>query len=140
MIEQPLNIPISDDQYKLTDDYTYRYKKDGAIYSITVPKGYVTDGASVPRLFWSLTGIHPDGLIRAPALIHDFIYDHRGRLPWGSQHDVELQQVIRHVWTRKEADKLFAVMMRDAGMSKIRRRLAYLAVRGFAMTWRFWND
>ena len=34
---------------------------------ILIPKGFVYDGASVPRLVWTLSGILPDGLIRAAA-------------------------------------------------------------------------
>lgn len=39
---------------------------------VTVPVGFVTDFASVPRTFWSL--FRPDGLYTYPAIVHDYLY------------------------------------------------------------------
>jgi Protein of unknown function (DUF1353) len=43
-----------------------------AFRSVTVPIGFVTDFASIPRAFWSL--LRPDGNYTYPAIIHDFLY------------------------------------------------------------------
>jgi hypothetical protein len=40
--------------------------------SVTVPLGFVTDFASIPRVFWSL--LRPDGEYTYPAIVHDFLY------------------------------------------------------------------
>jgi len=40
-----------------------------------IPKGFVFDGASVPRFFWSL--LHPTGILMIPSIIHDFGYKNR---------------------------------------------------------------
>ena len=39
---------------------------------VQVPVGFVTDFASIPRLFWSL--LRPDGLYAYAAIIHDYLY------------------------------------------------------------------
>jgi len=130
-LEQPPNRPVGERAYELVADWTYEWECGGIRRRITVPKGFVYDGASVPRIVWTLTGILPDGLIRAAALVHDWLYKHRGRLPPGSY-----QQLHRGAWvnrdraaSREEADRLFARIMREAGVGKARRRMAYVAVR-----------
>ncbi len=39
---------------------------------IVIPKGFIFDGASIPRLFWGI--LSPTGLLLIPGLIHDFGY------------------------------------------------------------------
>jgi Protein of unknown function (DUF1353) len=39
---------------------------------VTVPVGFVTDFASIPRAFWSI--LRPDGLYTYPAIVHDYLY------------------------------------------------------------------
>ena len=75
---QPVNIPVllgsGEEGYKLVETYSYSWTMpDRLRRAITIPKGFTYDGASVPRLVWTLSGITPDGLIRAAALVHDFI-------------------------------------------------------------------
>jgi hypothetical protein len=40
--------------------------------AVTVPAGFVTDFASIPRIFWSL--LPPDGQYTYPAIVHDYLY------------------------------------------------------------------
>lgn len=40
--------------------------------SVKVPAGFVTDLASIPRIFWSL--LPTDGQYTFPAIVHDFLY------------------------------------------------------------------
>lgn len=77
-----------------------------------VPKGFMSDGASVPRIFWGL--VFPADDLRAlrAAFAHDYIYRHH---PAG--------------WTRAEADRLFYdIMVRD-GVPVFKAWIAYQAVR-----------
>lgn len=70
MIERP--------QFEFIDDYRIRliadWHVDFCIVQIVVPKGFETDGASVPRLFWNI--ITPFGPIRYEAILHDFGYQY----------------------------------------------------------------
>jgi len=98
--------------------------------------GFLFDGASVPRLLWTCTGITPAGLISAAALIHDALYRRRGQLPYGWLYErpAGVQgwcavDVRKARYTRKTADKLFARIMREAGVARAQRRRAYWGVR-----------
>lgn len=67
---------------------------------ITVPKGFVTDGASIPQFGWSIIGVSPfSSSVIYPAVIHDWLY-------------------ATHQTTRREADKVFLRAMRSQGYLK----------------------
>jgi hypothetical protein len=46
--------------------------KPGLPQQVIAPKGFVTDLASIPRIFWSL--LRPDGDYAYAAIIHDYLY------------------------------------------------------------------
>ena len=61
--------------WELTEDWKYRLPTSctgGKGVKIVIPKGFVFDGASVPRPLWAI--LHPSGLLLIPALVHDFAY------------------------------------------------------------------
>jgi hypothetical protein len=80
---------------------------------VEVPIGFVTDFASIPRLFWS--ALRPDGEYTYPAIIHDYLY-----------------------WTqtrrREVADEIFKVVMEEFGIAAITRNSIYFAVRSFGQS------
>lgn len=80
--------------------------------TIHVPAGFEHDGASVPRVVWTLSGLVPDGLIRAAALAHDYVY--RGN--------------VRSL-TRRQADAMLHDLMVEAGISRWRAYVAWAGVR-----------
>lgn len=142
---QPLLIPIralgDDPLYRVVRAWRYEWEmEDGTELCLMIPKGFEVDGASVPRLLWTLTGITPDGLHRAAALAHDYIYRYSGHMPTGA-HVFHRQGKgwldTGHMWTREEADRLFARILRECGVSKTRRRIMYLGVR--LGGWRSWH-
>lgn len=48
---------------------------DDAIYGhMEVPQGFITDLASIPRVFRNLPFLDPAGLSRRPAVLHDYLY------------------------------------------------------------------
>lgn len=101
-------------KYMLLAPMGYTHPDNGA--TIWVPKGFVSDFASIPNSFrWILTGHNHT---RKPAVLHDWLY----RTGYG---------------TRKGADLLFLSGMREQGLDAVRRRLAYYAVR--VGGWRTWN-
>ncbi len=126
MIPQPDIRPIEDGKYRLAATYVLDYK--GVTFKIR--KGMIHDGASVPRLAWTISGLRPDGLLRAAALIHDALYQNLGELPEG-------WALPARSFTRKEADRAFYDIMRAAGLSRYRSWIAYRAVRiGGWVSWR----
>ncbi len=133
-LPQPDSRPIKGG-YRLHEGYDYDWLHEETRYLISVPEGFEYDGASVPRICWSISGILPDGLVRAGALIHDWLYAHGGMLPGKSffrlDHLRRWESVPSARWSRKAADRMFGRLLREAGVSRRRRRAAYLAVRAF---------
>ena len=66
--------------YKLLQDVNVRIS-DGRI--IKIPKGYVWDLASVPRLLWSL--VPPDSDAELAFLIHDYLYENNKILGYNQE-------------------------------------------------------
>lgn len=91
--------------------------RDASKYpAVTVPVGFVTDFASIPRAFWSL--LRPDGDYCYAAIIHDFLY-------W-DQH-VE----------REQADQIFRLVMREFNVGRVKTGTIYRAVRtGGGVAWK----
>lgn len=77
---------------------------------ITVKKGYKTDGASIPRAFYTIVGCPLMGLYVGSAIIHDALYD---------------SQLL----SKEESDALFLQMLADNGVSKLKQKLMYWAVK-----------
>ena len=86
--------------------------------TVTVPKGFVTDLASVHPLFRSL--IPQIGYWSHAAVVHDFLYH-------------EHREGIDDSWTRKEADLLFKEMVgvkaKEYGVPNRYGHFLYLGVR-----------
>lgn len=124
MIKQPLIIPIkeSGDIYRLYAEYTYT-PDEGAFdgFTLIIPEGFEYDGASIPKIFWSLLGMGKDGMHRAAALVHDWLYIHKGEIV---SSDGQLLP-----YTRKDADDLFFAMLKDASIVSWKAWVMYKAVR-----------
>jgi hypothetical protein len=100
----------SDGMWELSNDLVYQ----GKIDTFTIPKGFLTDFASVPRLFTWL--VPRSGQYTKCAVLHDWL--------------LETQAV-----SRCDADGLFRRTMREIGVAVLRRRVMWAAVRvagGFA--------
>lgn len=74
---------------------------------VEVPRGFVTDFASVPRAFWSL--FRADGDYAYAATLHDFLYWQQNR-------------------TKAEADSIFRYAMDDLKISDAKSYVLYKAV------------
>lgn len=86
------------------------YLSDDNSDVISVPAGFITDLATIPRIFWTL--LPPDGKYAKAAIIHNYLYDNALR-------------------TKKEADLIFLDGMTVLGVPKWKRTIMYYAVRLF---------
>jgi hypothetical protein len=121
--------------FALLDDAVYAWCHLARSYCLVVPEGFHHDFASVPRLLWGL--IAPIDLGMA-SIFHDWLYRNGGEvttLLW--EGDPACWTPHSDRWTREQADRLFARIMREQGVAKWRRRCAYLAVRFWGR--RFWK-
>lgn len=116
-ISNPAIRQVASYEYELIEDFVVRYHVDGHVYlEFTVPKGFVTDFATVPRLFWRL--IPKQGDYNRAAVLHDFLYTEK-------------------TCSRFLADALFRDVMHEIGVPMWRRVAMFWAVRMFGWTgWR----
>ncbi|HIE98682.1 MAG TPA: DUF1353 domain-containing protein, partial [Fuerstia sp.] len=45
----------------------------GVEFRVVVPAGFVSDGASIPRLFWAIIGPPIGSSHLLPAIVHDYL-------------------------------------------------------------------
>ena len=89
---------------------------------VTIPTGFMTDGASIPKVFHNLLGPTGPGWFEA-GVLHDFLYS---------------KQSDRHFKVdRATADMLFKEVMFNLGVPWHKREMIYRAVRMFG--WRSWK-
>lgn len=98
----------------------FSYYINNKINTITVPSGYTTDCATIPKPFSYF--LKKDDIKWAQAaVLHDWLYEHFGFIGW-------------KILTRKEIDKIFLHGMKLLGASFIIRILFYYGVRAIGWT------
>ena len=104
---------LSVDEIKALTDVGVKVKREtNKTETITVPTGFVTDLASVPRALWWL--IAPFDVARA-AIIHDLLYKVIRQYRWEHQKGIKNTEDEALVKAAKiAADKVFLLGMRDA--------------------------
>ncbi len=91
------------------DRTLYLLLEDFEFSGVTVPKGFITDGATIPRIFWPI--LPPVHRYFPAAVVHDYL----------------LTQV-----SRDEADEEFNICLKELNISTFRRLAMYGAVRLYA--------
>ncbi len=101
-----------DEMWFLTDPINFRPNpgQESNVSPVLVPEGFVTDLASIPRIFWSL--IPRDGPYIYSAIVHDYLY-------WTQAQ------------TRSRSDLIFRYSMEDFGIDESKIAAIYNAVRSF---------
>jgi len=109
-------------KWKIEEDWTY--EMEGTKYRI--PKGFIFDGASVPKYFRSW--LSPMGVLLIAGLIHDYAYRVEGLL---------LDTSVKVPLTQLEADTIFREVAIAVNGFKIINYIAYYALRlGGWIAWR----
>ena len=132
-----LNSSLSYDCDELTEEDIEILKSVGVKVTkkgkVTVPKGFVTDMASVPRACWMF--IAPFDVARA-AVIHDLLYKNIRQYRWNWREDkirepkLELERIFR---AKEISDKIFLCAMNDSEpeVPTYKKNPAYWAVKVF---------
>ena len=132
-----LNTSLSYDCDELTEEEIDVLKSVGVKVTkkgkVTVPKGFVTDMASVPRACWMF--IAPFDVARA-AVIHDLLYKNIRQYRWTWREDeirepkLELERIFR---AKEISDKIFLCAMNDSEpeVPSYKKNPAYWAVKVF---------
>lgn len=82
-----------------------------------VPTGAIVDGASIPRVFWSLIGGPFEGKYRDASIVHDHYCDTKTR-------------------TWKDTHRVFFEAMMTSGVRETRAKIMYYAVYKFGPRWK----
>ncbi len=107
----PANVRLLEEyKFELLSDFEYHVGSYPSDTIIRVPKGYITDLASTPRLIW--WWLPPHGRYAKAAILHDYLYSHG-------------------VMSRKYADSIFLEAMSVLGVKRVRIYIMYFAVRLF---------
>ena len=105
-------------KWKLEEEFSYYTILNGEKKTFTVPKGFETDFASIPKIFISLPFIKWKDKFNKAAVVHDWLYN------------------IKEV-DRKTADKIFLEAMLVLGIPRWKAYLFYIVVRLFG--WSHWK-
>jgi len=81
---------------------------------IVVPRGFVTDFASIPQFLWSF-GLSPHGQYSRAAVIHDYLYWAQG-------------------CSREQSDRLLVIAMKESKVGSFDEFAVYQGVSGFGAT------
>jgi hypothetical protein len=109
--------------------FGYDIGSEGSNEFIEVPVGFMTDFASVPRLFWVI--LPQWGIYGNAAVIHDFCH-------WQQQITKKKgKKFVTKNISRKQADKIFLEGMAVLQVPFYHKYTLYLAVRAFG--WRHWR-
>ncbi len=101
-------VPPYNGRFRLEESMSYDVGFPMSGDRITVPKGFITDFASVPRILHSV--FPPRGKHSGAAIIHDYLYATQKR-------------------SRSESDSIFLEAMKVLGVGWFRRSTMYSAVR-----------
>lgn len=105
----PLDARISDNgaRFELLAPFTYERSHKGSGVKITVPAGFVTDLASVPKLARPLFPVY--GKWTKAAVLHDYLWSMQGVLGYMrlTQHEtndifLEAMEVLNVPWMTRE--------------------------------------
>lgn len=89
--------------------------RNSTLPAVEVPRGFVTDFASIPRIFWSILPV--DGDYTYPAILHDYLYWYQ-------------------TTSRKTADTIFKLAMQEFGIEDGLITTIHTAVRaGGTVAW-----
>jgi Protein of unknown function (DUF1353) len=80
------------------------------LQAVSVPTGFITDFASIPRVFWS--ALKPDGEYAYAAVVHDYLYWIQSR-------------------PRDEADEILKLAMQDLKVGGLTVKAIFNAVHWF---------
>lgn len=107
-VDTPLIVPMPfSRRYKLERDMEVKYMSQGQQKNFTVPKGYLTDGASIPQPLWSLIGSPYLPEFITAAIAHDWCCDN-------DYDNEEMSDLFFELLKLSNVSELTADIMRDA--------------------------
>lgn len=110
---------LGKDHWRILTPFSYKIDQESWV---TIPKGYLTDGASVPRLFWNM--IPPWGPYGQAAVVHDLLCEYLSVVRNGRPVRI----------TRAECDEVLNQAMKNLDVPDAQRLMIYSAVCAYRVT------
>ncbi|MGP1485639.1 MAG: DUF1353 domain-containing protein [Campylobacter sp.] len=122
-VKRPLLKPFDKDKFELMQDYEIDPANLGLnAKKIKIPKGYKTNGANVPRLFWCIFAPNSPEYLSA-VLVHDFLCD---------EAELKFKSDKKHGrYLFAVADAVLKQMMGELGVKRWKFQCFYYACRAW---------
>lgn len=119
----PLNIAFADDDHAawILEPIQWDCDELGSGLRVTIPFGFVSDGASLPRFLWWFMPPWGDRATRA-AILHDWLY-------WNYEQGTP----IPGAETRRAYDRQFLLALKVLGVKPVRRHLLWIGIRAYSI-------
>jgi hypothetical protein len=110
---------IGKDHWRVMNSFRFYLGDKYSEQWVYVPRGYLTDGASVPRIFWGF--LPPWGVYGQAAIVHDYLCEFLSITVEGQPVSI----------TRKRCDEIFLEAMKVLGVPTLQRHAMFCAVSGY---------
>ncbi|MGE6433156.1 DUF1353 domain-containing protein [Shewanella baltica] len=108
--DTPLLAPMPfSKRYRLERNMEVKWQYRGKVQALIIPQGYVTDGASIPKPFWSVIGSPYLPEFIAAAIVHDYCCEAN--------------------WNVTEMSELFFRLLKDANVKNVTAKTMKHAVK-----------
>jgi len=116
----PLDVRFIDGHdWEVRAPFEYHLGHDDGDECVSIPAGFVTDFASIPRGLWNV--LPPTGPYGKAAVVHDWLYQRRRIV----NHRTGLARLVE----RGEADRILNEGMAVLGVGRFTRWMVYSGVR-----------
>lgn len=105
--------PFDKDKFELIESYSY----ECGFGVVNVPQGYKTNGANIPRMFWSIYPPNSPEYLSA-VVIHDYLCDK------AYQNNKNYEDFIL-------ADNIFFIALKELGVDRFKSALFYLSCKTY---------
>lgn len=107
---------LDSDYWAVSKTFVYYIGEKNSSSWVEIPVGYLTDGASVPRIFWNV--IPPWGRWGQAAIVHDYLCEYLKIKTTEGEKSI----------TRKECDDIFLEAMLVIGVPPYKAKMIHGAV------------
>jgi len=125
--DNPLIVKDTGDgrKWEIAESFSYHVGSLESDEVITVPVGFVTDFATIPRPIWAI--FPPTGKYTKAAVIHDYLTSNKGKIPYkGSDGNLYYRY-----YTKTQVDKIFREAMGVLKVNPVVKGIIWAAVSAF---------
>ena len=110
--------------FKLDNDVIVTIDTDERRFSFKIKKGYIWNGADIPRFLWRVVGSRTDNDNLIASLVHDYMLEYRWEI---------IEDVLKNSMDIKEYRRLtsliFRQILKDTGTNTIKANIMSWAVQ-----------